>query len=89
MQPFLEFGRKPVVSLHLAGEQGVTALIRCIQDIEECRAWGLLLVCDVRMPGDGVGPCFEKVLGGSIIDTAMDKMDFGVSCRSSACGMDM
>ena len=47
MQTGAELRREPLVGCGLVGEERVAACGRAVEQVEECCAWGLLLVGDV------------------------------------------
>ena len=89
VKPLLKLWRETIVRFSLVGEQRVTACGRRIEDVQERRARRLVLVCYVGMPGDGVGPRFEKRLSSVVISASMNEMDFWMALGSSTGWVDV
>ena len=89
VKPLLKFRRETIVRFGLVDEQRVTPCGRCIEDVQERRARRLVLVRYVRMPGDGVGPRFEKRLSSVVIRASMNEMDFWIAFGSSTSWVDV
>ena len=89
MQPLLELWTQTIVRLSLIREQSISACRRRIENIEERSARWLVLIRHVRMPGDGIGPTFEKPHCSIVVRTAMDQVHFWVAFRSATSWMDV
>lgn len=83
-ETFAESWREPFVGLRHVAEDSVAACIGNVEGIEEGGPWRLILICDIAVPGDGVGSTAQQVEEGCIFSTAVDKMDFGESLWGSA-----
>ena len=88
-EAFAEGGGEPFVGFRLIDEEGVAAGGGDVERVQEGCPGGLLLVGDVAVPGDGVSAVVEEGSCGLIVGTAVHEVDFGISCRSARCGMDM
>lgn len=53
VQTLLEQGAEAVVGLHGIDEEGVTTGLGLLEDVQEGSTWRLLLIRDIRVPGDG------------------------------------
>ncbi len=55
-QTFTESWREPFIGLGHVAKKCVASSVRNVEGIQERGSRGLVLVCDVAVPGDGVGP---------------------------------
>lgn len=72
MKTLAELRRQTLVSLYHVGEERVSAGRWAVEDIEEGRAWGLLLESDVRVPCDSVGALFEEAGTSAVVHATED-----------------
>lgn len=89
MQPPLELWTQTIICLDLVGEQSVSACCRRIENIEKRSAGWLVLIRYVRMPSDGICPCFENVQSSVVFCTTMNQVYFWVALRGTTGGMNM
>lgn len=60
VETLLELGRQTLVCLSHVAEEGITTCCRTVKEIQEGGAGGLLLKCDIRVPGDRVGTLLQE-----------------------------
>lgn len=78
VQALLKEGAEPVVRLGRVREQGISSCLWLVEDVEESRAWGLLLVAHIGVPSHRTGSCLEEGLGPLVTRAAMDEMNLWV-----------
>lgn len=75
VQSLAELRRQTLVGGSHVDEQRVTAARGTVQQVQEGRARGLLLVGDVRVPCHRVGVLLEELEAGLVVGAAVDEMD--------------
>jgi hypothetical protein len=88
-EAFSEGRGKSLIGLGLVHEEGVPTSGRHVERVQEGRSWGLLLVGDIAVPGDGVGAVVEEGSRGLVVGAAMDQVDFWVAGWGTRCGVDV
>lgn len=89
VQQLLESRGQTLVGLDSVGKESVTASIRGVEDVQESRSWGLLLVGNIRVPRHGAHASLEKGLVGLVSRTAVHEVNLGVSLWRARGGVDM
>lgn len=77
VESLAELGGEASVGQRSVGKEGVTTTGRPIQQVEECRAGGLLLKGHVGVPGDGVGVRGEELGTGAVVGATVHEVNFG------------
>src|SRR6187402_2583556 len=89
MKPFFEALAETVVGLDLIGEKGVSATLRHIKNIQESCSWRLEFIRHIAVPGNRASSGLKELLSSLVACTSVDKMNLGVTFRSSGSRMDM
>jgi hypothetical protein len=78
MEKLLDRWRKTIIGFNLVHENGITADLGAVKNVQKCGAGWLLLISHIRMPGDtAVGILILE----SVVVVSVDEMNFWKTFR--------
>jgi hypothetical protein len=89
VEQLLESRGQTLVRLDGVGKESVTTGIGGVEDVQEGRSWGLLLVGNIRVPRHGAHASLEEGLVGLVSRTAVHEVNLGMSLWRTRGGMNM
>lgn len=89
MEALLEERAEALIRLHGIHKERVAARLGPVQDVEKGGAGRLLLVRNVRVPGDGAGARLEVRLVALVARAAVDEVNLGVALGRARGGVDV
>lgn len=89
METLLERGRKSPICLHLICKDCVTSRWGTVEKIQECCSRRLLFICDIRVPGHGIGMGVKDRCHGFVVRSTMDKVNLRIALGRGGSWMDV
>lgn len=89
VEALLEQGAEAFVSRDGVDEERVAARLGAVEDVEKGGARRLLLVRNVRVPGDGAGARLKVRLVALVARAAVDEVNLGVALGRARRGVDV